>query len=47
MAHCMAAGKAIADMITGKLRPDQFVQCFLPQRFFNGQVDMMDEGLFD
>jgi len=33
MTKCFAAGKAIAEMISGKLHPNQFIQSFLPGRY--------------
>jgi hypothetical protein len=32
MVRCWAAGQAIADMITGKLDPKDWIQPFLPSR---------------
>ncbi len=33
MPKCFGSGKAIAEMISGKLQPSQFLQSFLPSRF--------------
>jgi len=41
MAKCFASGKAIADMISGILKPDEFIQSFLPKRFFEKKIGEM------
>ncbi|ELR22361.1 FAD dependent oxidoreductase domain containing protein [Acanthamoeba castellanii str. Neff] len=35
MANCFAAGKSLAEMISGQLQPEDCIQCLLPSRFFD------------